>query len=133
LQHGVSSRRWASLRDKSSSKRPLHGEMNRAAIVADALHFCRCGILAVIAAIIFEARMIRKLELSVAVVALLGSLCSADTLRLKDGLSHSGTFVSATGHTIAFREGTTVHRDSCLRKPVQAERQGREFGDKKPA
>src|SRR5437879_5085043 len=80
-------------------------EWTGAAGLSDPLHFCSCGILAVIGAVTCEARMIRKLDLSVAVVALLGSLCSADTLRLKDGLSHSGTFVSATSHTIAFREG----------------------------
>ena len=31
--------------------------------------------------------MVKTLELSVAMVALLGCLCSADTLHLKDGMS----------------------------------------------
>lgn len=53
--------------------------------------------------------MVKTLELSVAMIALLGCLCSADTLHLKDGMSHSGTFVSATRRTISFREGTMVH------------------------
>jgi len=34
---------------------------------------------------------------------------ASDTLRMKDGTEHVGTFVSASATTIAFKEGRTVH------------------------
>lgn len=37
------------------------------------------------------------------------ALWATDTLTMKDGAQHTGTFVSATSTTIAFREGGTLH------------------------
>ena len=54
--------------------------------------------------------MRKTLELSIAVVILACCFCSADTLILRDGSRHSGTFVSATSRVISFKEGTIVHR-----------------------
>jgi hypothetical protein len=54
--------------------------------------------------------MWKALGLNVGVVILGCFFCTADTLLLRDGSTHSGTFVSATIGTISFREGTTVHR-----------------------
>ena len=54
--------------------------------------------------------MRKTFGLSVAVVILACCFCTADTLILKDGSRHGGTFVSATSRVISFKEGTTVHR-----------------------
>jgi len=54
--------------------------------------------------------MRKTLGLSIAVVILACCFCSADTLILRDGSRHSGTFVSATSRVISFKEGTIVHR-----------------------
>jgi hypothetical protein len=54
--------------------------------------------------------MCKALGLNVGVVILACLSCLGDTLLLRDGSTHSGTFVSATSRTISFREGTTVHR-----------------------
>ena len=50
------------------------------------------------------------LGLSIAVVVLACCVCPADTLILRDGSRHSGSFVSATSRVISFKEGTIVHR-----------------------
>jgi len=62
--------------------------------------------------------MRKTFGLSVAVVILACCFCTADTLILKDGSRHGGTFVSATSRVISFKEGTTVHRYN--RSKIQA-------------
>lgn len=52
------------------------------------------------------------------VFALSASMIASDTLVMRDGTTHSGTFVSATSATITFREGKTLHRYS--RSKVQS-------------
>ncbi len=48
---------------------------------------------------------------AVALIAIAGSVALAsDTLVLRDGTTHTGTFVSATSTSISFREGRTLHR-----------------------
>ena len=54
--------------------------------------------------------MRKLLGLSIAVVILACCVCPADTLILRDGNRHSGSFVSATSRLISFKEGTIVHR-----------------------
>ncbi len=54
--------------------------------------------------------MRKTLGLSMAVVILGCCFCPADTLILRDGSRHSGSFVSATSRVISFKEGTIVHR-----------------------
>jgi hypothetical protein len=54
--------------------------------------------------------MRKMLGLSIAVVILACCVCPGDTLILRDGSRHSGSFVSATGRVISFKEGTIVHR-----------------------
>src|SRR5579884_1413802 len=47
----------------------------------------------------------------VAVVVCAWSLLGfADTLIMKDGTRHAGTFISATAKTVTFKEGTRIHR-----------------------
>jgi outer membrane lipoprotein SlyB len=52
---------------------------------------------------------------------------AADTLTMKDGTKHTGTFVGATARTITFREGRTLHHYP--RTSVQS----LEFGTSAPA
>jgi hypothetical protein len=53
----------------------------------------------------------RRLMLLVAgILAVLSTAAVADTLVLKDGSRHAGTFVSATARTVSFKEGTRIHR-----------------------
>jgi hypothetical protein len=52
----------------------------------------------------------KMLAAAVFVVAFTCAVSATDTLVLRDGSSHSGTFVSATSTTITFREGRTLHR-----------------------
>ena len=44
-----------------------------------------------------------------AVLAMLSLAAAGDTLVMKDGTRHAGTFVSATARTITFKEGTRLH------------------------
>ncbi len=47
---------------------------------------------------------------AVAMLAFSLAAMASDTLVMRDGTTHSGTFVSATSATITFREGRTLHR-----------------------
>jgi hypothetical protein len=52
----------------------------------------------------------RRYALFVAAVFFLMSITAlADTLIMKDGTHHAGTFVSATARTVTFKEGTHIH------------------------
>jgi 3-mercaptopyruvate sulfurtransferase SseA len=50
-------------------------------------------------------------------------MMASDTLVMRDGTTHSGTFVSATSATITFREGKTLHRYS------RSKEQSLQFGE----
>ena len=52
--------------------------------------------------------MMRKLVIPI--LLLFASLCFSDTLITRDGTRHSGTFQSATSHSVSFKEGTRIHR-----------------------
>ncbi len=68
--------------------------------------------------------MRRTTVLLVGVVFVLSTWAlAADTLVMRDGTTHTGTFMSATATTITFREGKTLHRYS--RSKVQS----LQFGD----
>src|SRR2546425_7715558 len=62
--------------------------------------------------------MRKTLELSIAVVILACCFCSADTLILRDGSRHSGTFVSATSRVISFKERHNCSSLRSFKSPV---------------
>jgi len=51
-----------------------------------------------------------RFGLFAAVLTCLAIGAFADTLVMKDGTRHAGTLVSATSRTVAFKEGTRIHR-----------------------
>lgn len=55
-------------------------------------------------------RTMRILAAALFVLAFTCTALATDTLVMRDGTSHTGTFVSATTATIAFREGGVLHR-----------------------